>query len=329
VPVAGVALQLFCRRVLQGPVATARMQYQVEGSAIPASLIAAVVADAAVNRAGGATPQAFVSTAATPVSPAASISPTASAAAGSAAQVMLLVSVPASGLGSDVAGTVTGLAAPAAWKAAVFVASPEQQWWGPKAQNTVDPAGGFTVSGWVVDPHDLTAPQMSVLIVPGMYVVPSVLGADALPSALIAAAAVQATGGRGSTAVGTGGTAAAAIASASAGASATGVAAVSATGSPLAASSAAGSPLAASSPTPSLSASPASEHASLTISIPAVGTTTAITGVVASLTAVTSYQVHTVLCRECSQCMANAAHGPAALSCSGRYPCARIPSLAN
>ena len=79
---------------------------------------------------------------------------------------------PAVGTNAPIAGQVLGLSNPASYKVLMLVSAEPNVWW-DKTHNVhgipIAEDGSFRVEGWVVDPHDLTVPNIGVWVVPGDF----------------------------------------------------------------------------------------------------------------------------------------------------------------
>jgi hypothetical protein len=76
---------------------------------------------------------------------------------------------PAVGTNTPVTGQVLGLSNPADYRVLMLVSAITNVWW-DKTHNvqgiSIAEDGSFKVKGWVVDPHDLTVPNIGIWIVP-------------------------------------------------------------------------------------------------------------------------------------------------------------------
>ena len=79
---------------------------------------------------------------------------------------------PPAGVNEPITGQVLGLAHPADYKVLMLVSGKNNVWW-DKTHNVhgipIAEDGSFRVEGWVVDPHDLTVPNIGVWIVPADF----------------------------------------------------------------------------------------------------------------------------------------------------------------
>jgi hypothetical protein len=79
---------------------------------------------------------------------------------------------PAVGVNDRITGQVLGLPGPANYKVLMLVSAKPNVWW-DKTHNVsgipIAQDGSFRIDGWVVDPHDLTVPNIGVWIVPADF----------------------------------------------------------------------------------------------------------------------------------------------------------------
>src|SRR5258708_5918306 len=79
---------------------------------------------------------------------------------------------PPVGTNLPVAGQVLGLSNPTDYRVLMLVSAKANVWW-DKTHNvhgiSIAPDGSFKVKGWVVDPHDLTVPNIGIWIVPANF----------------------------------------------------------------------------------------------------------------------------------------------------------------
>ena len=80
--------------------------------------------------------------------------------------------LPSLGTNSPVKGQVLGLSNPTSYKILMLVSAITNVWW-DKTHNvkgiSIAEDGSFEVKGWVVDPHDLTAPNIGIWVVPASF----------------------------------------------------------------------------------------------------------------------------------------------------------------
>jgi hypothetical protein len=97
---------------------------------------------------------------------------------------------PPAGVNEPIRGQVLGLSHPADYKALMLVSAKPDVWW-DKTHNVrgipIAEDGSFKIEGWVVDPHDLTVPNIGVWIVPADFPKYSAEGV-ALPKTIAQAA---------------------------------------------------------------------------------------------------------------------------------------------
>jgi cytochrome bd-type quinol oxidase subunit 1 len=96
---------------------------------------------------------------------------------------------PVLGTNSPITGKVTGLAPMANYQIAVLVSVDQKTWW-DKTHNVrgvpIKDDGTFTISGWVVDPHDLTVQYIGIWVVQSTFGAVQAEGAP-LPQKLVQA----------------------------------------------------------------------------------------------------------------------------------------------
>ncbi|HEV3022402.1 MAG TPA: PQQ-binding-like beta-propeller repeat protein, partial [Pirellulales bacterium] len=97
---------------------------------------------------------------------------------------------PVLGTKSPITGKVTGLAPMTNYQIAVLVSNDRKIWW-DKTHNVhgvpIKEDGTFKISGWVVDPHDLTVKNIGIWVVPSTFGAVHAEGAP-LPKKLVEAA---------------------------------------------------------------------------------------------------------------------------------------------
>jgi hypothetical protein len=99
---------------------------------------------------------------------------------------------PPVGTNQPVTGQVLGLSNPADYRVLMLVSAITNVWW-DKTHNvhgiSIAEDGSFKVKGWVVDPHDLTVPNIGIWIVPtnfGKYSAEGVALPEKIPQAAVA-----------------------------------------------------------------------------------------------------------------------------------------------
>jgi len=99
---------------------------------------------------------------------------------------------PPAGTNRPVTGQVLGLSNPTAYRVLMLVSAITNVWW-DKTHNVhgipIAEDGSFKIEGWVVDPHDLTVPNIGVWIVPTNFPEYSAEGTDLpekIPQAAVA-----------------------------------------------------------------------------------------------------------------------------------------------
>jgi hypothetical protein len=105
---------------------------------------------------------------------------------------------PRLGTNGPITGRVTGLTRMTDYRIAVLVSHDANSWW-DKTHNVggvpIRDDGTFTIAGWVVDIHDLIAPNIGIWVVPLTFDVVQVAGSP-LPEELVQAAVTALIKGR-------------------------------------------------------------------------------------------------------------------------------------
>jgi hypothetical protein len=109
--------------------------------------------------------------------------------------------LPPLGTNSPVKGQVLGLSEPTNYKILMLVSKMPNVWW-DKTHNVhgipIAQDGSFVVKGWVVDPHDLTVPNIGIWVVPNNFPKYTAEGTE-LPDKIIQAAVASKIKKRGDT----------------------------------------------------------------------------------------------------------------------------------
>jgi hypothetical protein len=107
--------------------------------------------------------------------------------------------LPPLGTNSPVKGQVLGLSNPTNYKILMLVSAKTNVWW-DKTHNVkgipIAEDGSFVVKGWVVDPHDLTVPNIGIWVVPASFPKYSAEGTE-LPEKITQAAVTSKIKSRG------------------------------------------------------------------------------------------------------------------------------------